>query len=215
VHLAGDDAIARLCWEQQSSIQFDHEHCEPDPAVGCGERGKNDYNGGYPMSLRMRTLCIFAVAILTAADCRGQAVKETLPCDPMKLDSLIGTVSLSLGTDSVVKKGTSCIQKLWHQNRAGGDLDFYLSNAFLALMEENPPTFFVMMSNDAQTFDEWIQQLPDLSFTWSEPPPCALEDKRKQLISILEHAKIREPKAVSFKEQALRRLSSIRCRQID
>lgn len=167
------------------------------------------------MSKGMGSVCLFALAVLSTNVCHAQVASGSLSCDPMKLDSLVGTVSLSLGSDAVVKKAMPCLLKLWHDNKHGGGLDFYLSNAFLSLMEENPPIFFSMMSNDAGTFNEWLRQLPDLSFTWSESPPCGLEDKRKQLILILEHSQVREPKALSLKEQALKRLSSIRCRQID
>jgi hypothetical protein len=143
------------------------------------------------------------------------ASKSALPCDAMKLDSLVGTVSLSLGNDRVAKGAMTCLLKLWHDNKNRGGLDFYLSNAFLALMEENPPTFFSMMSAEPQTFHEWLAQIQDLSFTWSEDPPCGLETKRKQLVSILRHSEIREPKASALEELAIKKLSSIRCRQID
>lgn len=71
------------------------------------------------------------------------------------------------------------------------------------------------MSGDAQTFHNWLQELPDLSFTWSGPPPCGLEQKRRQLISLLEHSHVEGRAATSLKGQVIKRLSSIRCRQID
>lgn len=170
------------------------------------------------MNRPIASLICFALSGIIAVSCYGQtaiASKNSLPCDPLKLDSLVGTVALSLGSDSVVRRAMPCLLKLWHENRNRGGLDFYLSNAFLSLMEDNPSTFFSLMSGEPETFHEWLQQLPDLSFTWSEPPPCGLEEKRRQLVSILQHSQIREPKALSLRDLALKRLYSIRCRQID
>jgi hypothetical protein len=159
-----------------------------------------------------------AVCGIMVVSCYGQTVtpaKDTLPCDPMRLDSLVGTVSLSLGSDTVVKKAMPCLLKLWHENKNRGGLDFYLSNAFLSVMEENPSTFFSIMTGDTHTFNDWLQGLPDLSFTWSQPPPCGLEFKRKQLLSILEHSQTMGLPATKLKQSLIRKLSSFRCRQID
>jgi hypothetical protein len=154
--------------------------------------------------------------VILAQGLYGQTgTKNPLPCDPVKLDSLVGTVSLSLGNDRVTKGAMTCLLKLWHENKNRGGLDFYVSNAFLSLMEENPPVFFSVMSGESQTLHEWLEQLPDLSFTWSEDPPCGLEAKRRQLVSILQHSEIKDSKASMLKAATIKRLSSIRCRQID
>jgi len=109
----------------------------------------------------------------------------------------------------------TCLTKLWRENKSGGGLDFYISNAFLSLMEENPPIFFSVMSGEPQMFHEWLGQLQDLSFTWSDEPPCGLEVKRKQLVSILQHTEISQSKGAALKDQAVKKLSSTRCRQIE
>jgi hypothetical protein len=163
----------------------------------------------------MRVLTLLGILCPSLYGQTATTTKDSLHCDPLKLNSLVGTVSLSLGTDRVVIGATTCVLKLWHENKNRGGLDFYLSNAFLSLMGENPPAFFSVMSGEPQMFHEWLGQLQDLSFTWSEEPPCDLEVKRKQLISILQHTEMGKSKAAALKELAISKLSSIRCRQID
>src|SRR5689334_5955782 len=118
-----------------------------------------------------RTLvCMAMTAGILSVTCQGQdfaGQKGALPCDPLKLDALVGTVSLSLGTNAVVKKAMPCLLGLWREKRHRGGLELYLSNAFLLVMEENPQAFFSVMSEEGQTFEEWLRGLPDRSFTWS------------------------------------------------
>lgn len=87
-------------------------------------------------------LFTFATVFVTASYTRGSALPNGgLPCDPLKLDSLVGTVSLSLGSDSVVRKAMPCLLSLWRRRSSGGE-QFYISNAFLSVMQENPSVFF-------------------------------------------------------------------------
>lgn len=163
------------------------------------------------------SICL-GIALSYAAIGYGQSTpppKDATSCAPSTLDSLVGTVSLSLGTDAAVKKAMPCLITLWQRSRSGGGLGLYVSNAFLSVMQENPNAFFLVMSREPRVFEEWVNGLPDLSFTWSGPPPCGLEQKRKQLISLLEHSQLHEAKASLLKQQVTRRLSSIQCRQID
>ena len=104
--------------------------------------------------------------------------------------------------------------RLWNRRGTLGAGNLDLSNAFLFVMEENPEAFFSTMATQPGAFAEWIKELPDLSFTWFNAPPCQLDAKRKRLILILEHTEIREVKASQLKEQMLARLLTIRCRQI-
>ncbi len=166
----------------------------------------------------MRLISTFAVPttifILVCQAQGGTRSKGSPDCDPFKLDSLIGTVSLSLGSDTAVKSVMPCLLRLWHENKNLGAVNFYVSNALLSVMEQNPHAFFSAMAGEARIFHEWLNE-QDLSFTWSDDPPCGLEGKRKQLISILQHSRIAESNASAFKELAINKLSSIRCRQID
>lgn len=136
-------------------------------------------------------------------------------CDLLKLDSLVGMVALSLGGDKAVAKTMPCLLTLWQENKNRGSGDFYVSNAFLSVMEENPPAFFASMVNEQKVFSEWLDDLQDLSFTWSDEPPCGADVKRKQLILLLKHTQIQEPSQLALKNSVLKKLKVIRCRQID
>ena len=168
------------------------------------------------MNVRLKSLeWLIALVVISASfDCYGQG-RSASSCDLLKLDSLIGTVSLSLGSDIIVGKTMPCLLSLWRENKNRGSGGFYISNAFLSVMEENPPAFFSIMLKEPETFSEWMGGLQDLSFTWSGPPPCGLEAKRKQLISILQHSQIGDSKAAALKDAVIIKLSSIHCRQID
>jgi len=141
--------------------------------------------------------------------------QDALPCDLLKLDSLVGTVSLSLGSDTVVRKAMPCLLSLWQQHKNLGSGQFYVSNAFLAVMQENPTVFFSVMANEGRIFSEWLDELQDLSFTWSFPPPCGKEAKRQRLISLLQHHPIQDSTASALKNRIISKLSTIRCRQIN
>lgn len=150
----------------------------------------------------------------------GQAAKDVFACepDPYRVVSLVGMVSVGLGTNDVVNKVMPCLVKLWDSpavKNDGDELPSDISNAFLAIMEENPPLFFSIMSQNRQVFKEWLGQLPDNSFTWDRSPPCGLEQKREQLISLLKISDLNDPKLNSLKEQVVQRLASTRCRQIE
>jgi hypothetical protein len=129
------------------------------------------------------------------------------------LVQVLGTLSLQLGTDDAATDAMTCLLKLWPN--ADGVVGEDMPNALLVVMEENPEVFFTFMSKSPEIFRKWLEQLPDLSFTWYKNPPCLLEPKREQLISLLEHTKMTDPKLESLKEEVITKLKSIRCRQID
>ena len=134
------------------------------------------------------------------------------PADPEKiLVDILGRMSLQLGTADVAGGAMRCLLKL--QPSADGILAEALPTAFTAVMEQNPPVFFSLMAKNSKVFQEWLQDLPEV-FTWFKNPPCQFGPKREQLISLLEHTKIREPKIQSLEEQVIQKLDSIRCRQI-
>lgn len=165
------------------------------------------------------SLCLAGLSILLLRTCYyGQESRETTDRTDViisEVNTLVGRAALSLGNARVIETETMPgLLRLWHERRTLGAINFDLSNAFLFAMEENPEAFFSSMSGEPTAFSEWLKDLPDLSFTWSNAPPCQLEAKREQLILILEHAQIRDAEASRLKGQVYARLSAIRCRQI-
>jgi hypothetical protein len=160
-------------------------------------------------------ISLICTALGVAASGQSAPPSAEDACDASKIDALVGTVSLSLGSDTAMKKTMPCLIDLWQRGRKGGGLDAYVSNAFLSVMEENPSIFFMTMRSHPDVFAQWLKEVPDLSFTWSGPPPCELERKRKQLISVLTHTPLHESKASSLKQQVIQKLSGTRCRQIE
>lgn len=138
------------------------------------------------------------------------------PCEVLQVDKLIGGVSLSLGIDRAVIPAMSCFLKLWREDQGGGTKSV-LSNAFLAVMEQNPQRFFSTMVNEPRISGEWLAQerLQGRSFSWPFPPPCELEVKRKLLISALEHTAISGDEELAIKRKVIATLSAIRCSQLN
>ena len=159
-----------------------------------------------------------AVSMPIVRDCDAQEapVPQSSPkCEIFNLPSLVGAVSLSLGKEQVVRRTMPCFITLWQKLRNRGSGDFDVSNAFLTVMEGNPAAFFSVMANEPNVFKQWLEDLPNLSFTWADAPPCGLETKRKQLIAVLQQARVDGEKASALKIETIRRLSAIRCRQIN
>lgn len=165
--------------------------------------------------LWISTVILFGVHTISYGQENSSVAPEKFSCDLSKLDSLIGTVSLSLGSEKSVTDALPCLVSLWQTNRNRGAGAFYVSNALLSVMEANPKVFFSMMLNEPKVLAEWLHDLPDVSFTWSDGPPCGLEEKRKQLVILLKHVKISDRNVLAVKQKVLQRLSTIRCRQID
>jgi hypothetical protein len=120
---------------------------------------------------------------------------------------------MSLGIERVVIPTMTCLLKLWREEQ-GGTTRHYESSAFLAVMDQNPQLFFASMAKEPKVFDEWLDGLQTDSFSWPLDPPCGLESRRKQLISMLQRAQISPVSLSLLKDAAVKRLSSIRCRQI-
>jgi hypothetical protein len=136
------------------------------------------------------------------------------PNDPERvLVDVLGTMSLQLGTDDIAGNAMSCLLEISSIPGGAGAVTEALPKAFLIVMEENPQVFFAVMSKNPATFRAWLDELPE-AFTWFKNPPCLLEPRRKQLISLLEHTKMQEPGLESLKEQVIQKLLSIRCRQV-
>lgn len=144
----------------------------------------------------------------------AQATAPPADCELSNVPYLTGIVSLGLGKSRVVNETMSCLLKLWPQLRVGAG-DFDISNAFLVMAAENPSAFFIAMTKEPETFNQWLADLDNLSFTWADPPPCGLDEKRRELILILEHANITDRQSAILRKRLVARLSEIRCRQIN
>jgi hypothetical protein len=159
---------------------------------------------------------LIAIVVLTASQrVSAQTTEPFKPvCDILQIDKAIATVSLTLGVDRTVRPTMACLLSLW-RNDKGGSTKFTVSNAFLAVMEQNPRTFFSVMANEPAVFSEWLNGIADLTFTWPFDPPCQLEVSRAHLISILQNARVDAGRAENLKATVTAKLSSIRCRQIN
>ncbi|MCX7146242.1 MAG: hypothetical protein NT042_08590 [Sulfuritalea sp.] len=165
-----------------------------------------------PIFVSLLSILLFGSVPVKAADSANGTVKA---CDIQQLNVMLGTVALSLGNDKVVMGALPCLFSLWKEHRNKGSGGFYISNAFLYLAETNPGAFFRATESEPVVFDEWLKDLPDLSFTWSDAPPCGLEKRRKQLIAVLSMSGVSSPLEVGQKAALIKRLKATRCRQID
>jgi hypothetical protein len=157
------------------------------------------------------------LSIMTAMTGLGASAQTTEPyqpkCDHDQIESLVGVVAMSLGVERVVAPTMTCLLKLWREDR-GGTTKYYESVAFLTMMEQNPQLFFAAMANEPKIFDEWLRELGSTTFDWPLDPPCPLETRRKQLITMLEHTNVSPGNLTTLKNAVTKKLSSIRCRQI-
>jgi hypothetical protein len=169
-----------------------------------------------PILMNTISKCLLLAVVLAVVsfDISAQTTTPYQPvCDIDQAVKLVGTVSLSLGIERVVTPTMSCLLSLWRDDK-GGNTRFIVSNAFLSIMEQNPQLFFSIMSQEPKIFTEWSSNLNNLSFTWPFDPPCGLEPKRKRLILALQHAELGPGKPNDLREAVAKRLSTIRCRQI-
>lgn len=148
-----------------------------------------------------------------AAEPTGNASPDQM-CNLQKLETLIGTMAISLGIEPTTDRALQCIAGLW-KKRVSGSASYTLSNSLLAVMETNPKVFLLFVSKDDALLAEWLENLPNLSFTWPHDPPCDLEDKRLQLITLLAAVRMDQADAERARTRIVARLRQIRCRQID
>lgn len=171
------------------------------------------------MNIRLHLqFCLPALAILILpSGCLGQHTKTAVITTDFRmseLNMLIGRVARSLGEKSEIKAAMPRLLHWWQERGALGAANTDLSNALLFTMEENPTAFFAWMSDHPNEFQEWLKALPDDSFVWEAEPPCPLDAKREELISLLKMTHLEDPKLSQLKEQTLLTLSAIRCQQV-
>jgi hypothetical protein len=168
-----------------------------------------------PMINISRCALFFMILFLGGASASAQITKPFVPnCDIDHIDSLVGTVAMSLGIERVVLPTMKCLLKLWREDQ-GGTTQYYESRAFLAIMDQNPQLFFASMANEPKIFNEWLNRLGADSFTWPFDPPCELEKRREQLILMLRRVEVRPSNLMLLKDLTIKKLATIRCRQID
>jgi len=172
--------------------------------------------------MKTTPMCLLLLAVVTTmlfrSDAHAQVANAPPPpptCEVLQADRVVGGVSLSLGIDRGVTSAMSCFLKLWREDQGGGTKSV-VSNAFLSVMEQNPQRFFSIMVNEPKIAAEWLDhdRLQGRSFSWPFDPPCGLETKRKQLISILQHTTITGAKESALKNMVIAKLSTIRCLQL-
>jgi hypothetical protein len=134
-------------------------------------------------------------------------------CNMHEVDRLVGGVMISLGDNGAVDEALACLVSLWRKNH--GDGTFLTSPALLSVMEANPREFFKQMNAHRDVFGEWLGNLQYDSFTWVHAPPCPLDEKREQLITLLSESRGVKLVNSEMKRQVLNYLSKIRCRQIN
>jgi len=167
------------------------------------------------MNKALKWLLALAVILVVSASASAQVTEPYSPqCDHDHIALMVGTVAISLGIERVVTPTMACLLRLWREDQ-GGTTRFYESSAFLAIMDQNPQLFFSAMAKEPKIFDEWLKRLPDDSFSWPFDPPCGLETRRMQLISMLQRTEVKEGNLRALKNAVINQLSLIRCRQID
>jgi hypothetical protein len=148
----------------------------------------------------------------------AEAAQVTEPyspqCDHDHIDSMVGSVAMSLGIERVVVPTMTCLLKLWREDQ-GGTTKYYESSAFLAIMDQSPQLFFASMVQEPKIFDEWLNRLQADSFSWPFDPPCGLDARREQLIATLKRTAVSPKDVFALKNAVITKLSSIRCRQIE
>jgi hypothetical protein len=95
-----------------------------------------------------------------------------------------------------------------------GSQGYTLSDIFLDLLESHPDFFFSQMSKHRESFEEWLNRLRYLSFTWHEAPPSPLPEKKKKILRLLENYKPQKKELIELKETLLNKMISIKPRQI-
>jgi hypothetical protein len=126
------------------------------------------------------------------------------------LPYLAGEIALSLGDQKVVEKMMPCFLKLWAAQIPSTEKDnIQLSNSFLFAMGENPQAFFSAMAKETDAFSQWLSEFPKLSFSPINSSSCALEDKRKRVIDVLQKAQITGTKEQEFNKAVLLKLSGM------
>lgn len=167
------------------------------------------------MNMLLKCLLASVVILLITASASAQVTEPYVPqCDHDHIESLVGGVAMSLGIERVVTPTMTCLLKLWREDQ-GGTTKYYESTALLAIMDQNPQLFFSAMAKEPKIFSEWLKRLPDDSFTWPFDPPCGLETRRMQLISVLQRTEVKGANLRALKNAVINQLSLIRCRQIE
>ena len=100
-------------------------------------------------------------------------------------------------------------------NNKDGTMGFVLSNRFLDILEKSPDSFFSLMYNYPNEFDEWLARLNTLSFTWYDTSPSPLPARKARLIEFLEKTILRDTTLDRLRTKLLEELESIVPHQIE
>lgn len=129
------------------------------------------------------------------------------------LRCLVGHMEMYPWDTEGAKKAVMCAIDQW--KRKDGAIGSTISNAFLAMMKDNPTIFIDIMANNEPVFSEWLDNLGTLSFTWYKEPPSPLEGKRKKLIEFLSKVGPLTKEQDTLRQKLLSTLRKIKVRQIE
>jgi len=151
----------------------------------------------------------FADNNIDICSCKSSDVdKDTI------LRCLVGHMRMYPEDIEGAKQAVICAIEQW--KRRDGAIGFAISNAFLAMMNENPTIFFNIMATNGAVFSEWLDKLEPLSFTWHKEPPSPLEKKRKEFVRFLSDlGPLKNKDQDALRQKLLSTLKNIKPRQID
>jgi len=95
-----------------------------------------------------------------------------------------------------------------------GARGYTLSDIFLELLEADANFFFSQMVKHPNQFDEWLNRLRYLSFTWHQDPPSPLPQKKESILQLLKNYNPEKKELKELKEKLENKLITVVPRQI-
>ncbi|HZP46646.1 MAG TPA: hypothetical protein VFB15_13435 [Candidatus Binataceae bacterium] len=153
----------------------------------------------------------FALSIVPAAN----AACDYGGADEQKLQSIIHLRSEfeTTQTKSQRVSDLNCILGWWE--RRDGEIGDSVSDTMLTMARVDPNLFFSFMVSHQRNYQEWLKELPTLSFVWYSAPPSPLEHKRLACIKALTGSEVDAPSAIELRDELIARLRTIRPAQVE
>lgn len=95
-----------------------------------------------------------------------------------------------------------------------GARGYTLSDVFLEILEANTHFFFLQMVKYPDQFDEWLNELLPLSFTWHEAPPSPLPQKKERILQLLKNYNPKKKELKALRDKFENKLIKLVPRQI-
>ncbi|MFX1299180.1 MAG: hypothetical protein ACFFD2_30505 [Promethearchaeota archaeon] len=132
-------------------------------------------------------------------------IEERLNC--------IGNLLLKSDSESLKVELFNSLIGYWIKR--DGAMGYALSDIFLEILEDDPHFFLSQMKKYGEQFNEWLDRLQYLSFTWHLDPPSPLPEKKAKLIDLIIKFKPTNDDEEVLQKKFLKKLKSITPRQID